>query len=337
MSSALLLVPFAAVFVAIAALTACAVALLMRAVPSPRLPHRISETSLWTALALAPVVIGALGCAALASPNPFLECHCALHELHHPHVCLLHPGFARPLLAPAAYLLGGWALLITPRLARLVRDVAVSARSVRALRRLPTAELDGVTLRITDCATRSAITAGVLAPVIVFDRALWNALTEDARRAVIHHEHAHAERRDGFTLLVLRACAALIPAPTSVGLLERWKEAAETACDLHAAQKLGDAAAVAGALVAVEKARSLPGGSPSTLQAPALGIVAGRDLERRVMTLLCAGPASERRSSLGNDALAVTIASLGAAALTLVWPGSVLHHAIETLIGLFVH
>jgi hypothetical protein len=335
-SSPLVLVPFAAVFVVLAFAVACAVVALTRLIPfdHPR-RSRIPQTSLWAAAALAPIVIGALGCAALASPAPFSGCHCAQHGLHHPHLCLIHPAFAEPLLAPAACLLAAWGLLVAPRLFRLAADVMASERWGRARRRLPAELLDGVPIRLADCADRGAVTAGALAPVIVFDRALWDGLSPEARRAVVHHEHAHAERRDGLTLLALRLCAALFPVPGRSRLIERWREAVEAACDAHAAQTIGDPGTVAAALVAVEKARALP--PRSRVAAPALGVAAGGDLERRVMALLRSDEDAGRRAPLGNDALAVAIVSLGAAALTLAWPGSEFHHAVETLIGLLVH
>jgi hypothetical protein len=36
---------------------------------------------------------------------------------------------------------------------------------------------------------------------------------------------------------------------------------------------------------------------------------------------------------LGNDLLVTSIAALGAGALTIAWPGDLVHHTIETLIG----
>jgi beta-lactamase regulating signal transducer with metallopeptidase domain len=339
MTSPLILVPFAAVFVGLALVGACAVALASR-LSLLSAPESQAPSSLPRALfALAPVIIAVLGCAALASPNPFAACHCTEHGLHHPHLCLRHPGFALPLLIPAACILGAWAIVVAPRVLRLARDVIASERWVRAARRLPLRRVSGVPIRLADDVGRVAFTVGVLTPTIVFDRALWLALSDEERRAVAHHEDAHVKRRDGLTLLALRMCAALCPVLQGARVLEGWRSAVEMACDAHAAETLGDPAAVAGALVAVERARANLPDAPAAAYAPALGIVAGGDLERRVRALLAVEPTRRRRSTtvLGSDLLAVSLVVIGAAALTVAWPGDSFHHATETLIGLFVH
>jgi hypothetical protein len=330
--------PLGAAFVVFGLLSACAVGLVARfALRWSSSGQRLPSTALRAAVVFTPAVLGALGCAALALPNPFVGCHCAEHGLHHPHLCALHLAFALPLVTPSACLLGAWLALTAPGVLRLARDTVASARWTRAVRRLPVVTLDGVAVRLADCGAPSAFTIGALWPIVVVDRVLWRSLSDEERRAVAHHERAHVERRDGLTLLALRLCVALFPSPAGQRLIQAWRAAAEQSCDRYAAGKLGDPAAVAAALVAVEKIRA-QGSQGAALPAHAMGALAGGDLSRRVLALLRADP--PRRDGeplLANDVLATAIVAAGALLLTFVWPGDEFHHAIETLIGHLIH
>jgi beta-lactamase regulating signal transducer with metallopeptidase domain len=211
----------------------------------------------------------------------------------------------------------------------------MSARWAWAMRHLPAVQIEGISLRLADCPSQGAFTIGTLSPLIVCDRVLWRSLSEEARRAIAHHEQAHLARRDGLTLLALRLCMALFPMPAARRLLERWRTAAEHACDRYAAAKLGDPAAVAAALVAVEKIRAQNPQNTATLT-PVLGMLSGGDLARRVLALLESDGAGDPEPLLANDTFAAAIVALGALLLTAAWPGDAFHHAIETLIGHFV-
>jgi Zn-dependent protease with chaperone function len=329
----LLLVPLGAAFVALGLASGwtvgAAARLAARWTPST---WRRAPTALRAAVGFAPAILAALGSAALAFPNPFAGCHCASHGLHHPHLCTTHPIFALPLVMPAACLLGGWFMITARGVFRLVRDTIASARWARLVRCLPVERVDSVALRLADCGARSAFTIGALSPVIVFDRLLWRSLSEEERRAIAHHERGHIERRDGLTLLALRLCFALFPMPAGGRLLEAWRTAAEQACDRHAAAKLGNPAAVAAALVSVEKIRARSQ-DESAIPAHALGVHAGGDLARRVLALIENDEVRDTEPLLANDALAVAIVAFGALLPTIAWPGDAVHHAIETLIG----
>lgn len=326
------LMPFGAVFVSFALASACgvgAVATLVARAPALAKPR---QAALQAAVIFAPALLAAIGCVALAFPDPFAACHCAVHDPHHPHLCAAHPGFALPLIAPSVILLGIWLAVMGPVVYRLARDTIASVRWARELRRLPVTWLDGVALRFTDCGVRSAFTAGALSPVIVFDRTLWRSLPEEARRAIAHHEQGHAQRRDGLTMLALRLCLALFPMPAGGRLLDAWRAAAEHACDRYAAAKLGDAGAVAAALVAVERIQARSS-EQAAIPAPALGALAGSDLVRRVLALLESDGRHDTQRLLANDVLAAAIVMAGALLLTIAWPGDAVHHAIETIIG----
>ncbi len=335
MNALLILVPFAAIFVVAASITAfvwsnLSVFLLRRAAST-------TSTTVHALALFAPWLLATIACLALASPDPFAPCHCTLHGFHHPHLCLAHPLFASSLVTPSLFVLGAWFVVVGPRLFRLMREVIVSTLWVQTIRRSPLREEDSVSFRMHDCGTPSAYTVGVWSPVITVDTTLWEHLSPEERRAVLHHEQGHIERRDGLTLFTLQLCMALSPIPFGARLLDAWKSAAEKACDLHAAAKLGDSASVAETLVSVEKIRGMFPSTNNTHTVPALGVVAGAELEARVIALLDSQPNQIDGSRLGNDVLAVFLMTLGAAALTVVWPGDTLHHAAETLLGLIVH
>jgi Zn-dependent protease with chaperone function len=333
MSALALAVPVGAVFVFVACVSGLLVPLATSALArlETRSPFRSATAS--AAVLLGPWALAALAAVALVSPQPFAGCHCTEHGLHHPHLCLVHPDFAGPLLGPSALVLAAWGLAVAPRVIRLARECLASAAWARAVRRIATSTVDGVSVRVAPCGAATALTVGALSPVIVVDPRLWYALDGDARRAVIHHEAGHRLRGDGLTLLVLRWASALLPFSGGRQTLRNWQSATEVECDAHAAAEVGDPGVVAEALLAAFRARSASpeGASP----AHALAAVAREGLEGRVLALVERSDRS-RAARLGNDVLAVVLVALGAGALTAVLPGDVLHHAIETLIGVMV-
>ncbi|MFS8072099.1 MAG: M48 family metalloprotease, partial [Byssovorax sp.] len=228
MSSLFLVLPLAAVFALIAS-GAAAVLTLVERVPLSLRKRVLRSSTARAGVVFAPIVLAALGCVALAFPNPFLGCHCAQHGLHHPHLCIIHPDFARPLAVPAACLVALWLVLVTARVVRLASEVVASLRWLRAQRGVPVEQIDGVVFRRVDDGSRNAFTIGALSPMIVVDRLLFNALSGEERRAVLLHEHGHVQRRDGLTLLALRLCLSLYPIHAGRSLLGEWRAAAEGA------------------------------------------------------------------------------------------------------------
>lgn len=331
MNALSLVLPVGAVFV----LAACLAGLLVPLATSAL--ARLDVRSPWrsapvcAAVVLAPWALGALAAVALVSPHPFAGCHCTEHGLHHPHLCLVHPSFAEPLGAPAAFVLLAWGLLVAPRVVRLVREGSASAAWVRAIRRAPAASIDGIAVRVAPCGAATALTVGAFSPVIVFDPRLWDTLGPETRRAVLHHEAGHRVRGDGLTLLVLRWAHALLPGSRGERAMGQWQSATELECDAHAATAVKDPGLVAEALLAAFQARSTS--SEGSVPSHALAAVGAEGLEGRVLALV-ERTERDRAARLGNDVLAILLVALGAGALTVVFPGEALHHAIETLIGL---
>ncbi len=343
MSLLSVLIPLCAVFLMVALASAAFVSVLLWLrrrfwAPSSARPYFGASlrrsTTLRAAILAAPLLIAALACLAVISVAFVDGCHCAQHDLHHPHLCFAHPVFAHPLLEAATWFLGVWALLLVPRLLRIGWAVIASRRYQRKIRLAAPTLLGAVAVRIVDCADRSAFTIGALTPLIVFDHELWEALTDEQRCAVVLHEAAHLSRRDGFTLVVLRLCAVLFPRATAKRLIDGWSAAVELSCDRHAAAKLGDETAVADALVAVERARARTPISETGKLATVMTVASSGSIEHRVMALLD-GPADhEPRSALANDVLALTLIAIAAAVATWMSPGDWVHHGVETLAGL---
>jgi Zn-dependent protease with chaperone function len=292
-----------------------------------------SSTALRAGLVLGPALLALLALLVILVPSPLEHCHCFAHGGHHPHLCVSHPWLASPLLGVALPLAVLWLAFAIARCGPVVRDLLRAERWARRLSRNPSERLDGVELRLVDDLALGAFTVGIWRPLVVVDRLLWNGLEHRERLAVIHHEAAHAKRRDALTLACLRLVCAALPWPAQGAWLRAWKAAAEALCDRHAAAQLQDAGCVAMALVSVERLR-LAARHPATL-AGAPGVAAGTDLEARVRCLLD----DDRFGAppLANDLLAIGSVLSGLAAVLLMWPGSVLHHAAESLLGLFPH
>ena len=125
-------------------------------------------------------------------------------------------------------------------------------------------------------------------------------------------------------VVVLLGTAAALGAPVVARhALAAWEHASERLCDHRAADAVGDATAVASALVKLSRA----GGAPI---AGAASFGSGCSVEERVRALLAAPEPGERSAgSLRRAALL----SLALALPLLAALSDPLHHALETLLG----
>jgi hypothetical protein len=326
----LLLVTFSVALLAAWAVAACLSAV-ARCLASWRV--REGSTAIRAAAVLVPLAVGAAVLAVTLLPAPFGSCHCAAHGDGHPHLCIRHPWLAAPLIPWLVPIVTVWASFSAYRVTAVLRDIGKSVRLAAQLRALPVCHVDGIPLRIIDDGSLSAFTVGLWRPVIAIDRGLWDGLGDDERRAVVHHESAHFQRRDALTQACLQLVIALMPWSARSFWPEAWRAAAERVCDRHAASMLHDVTSVAMALVSVERLRLQ---APHRYgMAPALGVAAGSQLELRVRALL--GQRDTSAAPLVSDLLAVGIPLLAAAALMLAWPGSFVHHAAESVLGFLTH
>ncbi|MEZ4222917.1 MAG: M56 family metallopeptidase [Polyangiaceae bacterium] len=332
-----MLLPIAAIFLAVAVLAgALATGIGAWASRTGRAAH---SSAVWAALMVGPLLVALMSTLALVAPEPGAGCHCLRHD-HHLHICLLHPALASPLVYPALAVLGLWLLAALPRMTRQLIAATRGMRTVHRIRRVPPRRIGDTQLRILPCGSPSAFTAGAVAPVIVVDQDLWQRLSTVERAAIVHHESCHVSRADTLTLLVLRCCLALQPwLPSS--LLERWRHATEIACDRHAGNRVGDPSVVAEALVRVSRLRGEAAGCEPLPKEAALGAFGAGGLEARVHALLApeAGSHGASRATVlhANDVLRLLLPALGVGLLVCFWPGDLLHHAIETVIGLVSH
>jgi hypothetical protein len=331
MSEILLLAPAIAVCVLVSGAVGAILHALRRPISSwlskwPSAPSKLCAT-----FSLLPALAGFVALAALMAPGPLAHCHCYSHGGHHLHLCPQHPFLSQSLLQPACVVLAGWLLVAGPRLVRFARQLWASALWVESLRRLPCVVVDGVIVRLREGSGLDAFTAGVFSPLIVVDRPLWDSLSDPERRAVVHHEKAHAQRWDGLSLVSLRLCNALVPWVSREQFIDTWKAASETVCDRRAATAVGDARIVARALLALERIRGAF--RPVSAEAvPVLGMASAATLERRVRGLL--RQTGNNKAIPRNDVLMVSAGAFGAVILTVAWPGNMFHHAVESVLGL---
>ncbi|MBL8740862.1 MAG: hypothetical protein JNK04_07205, partial [Myxococcales bacterium] len=200
-----------------------------------RLPLALARSSrVQAGLVLFPLAIGAFVAISLLSPMSLLSgCHCLAHP-HHVHICFEHTALSAALACFA--LLGGAgalrSLVLWVGVLRGAMDTSdwssrVDTRAVR----------DGV--EVVPELGAHAITVGLWRPRVMVGASLWSSLDADGQRAVEAHEQAHVARRDILTLFCLRLAACALPARFGRHLLDRWRRAAEFACDRAAAQAIG--------------------------------------------------------------------------------------------------
>ena len=301
------------------------------------LEHKVGpqpSTRLRALTALAPGALALVVLLVVLLPSPLSQCHCFAHGDGHPHLCIRHPWLALPLLGFAAPVAIVWLGFAALRVSRVVGELAKGERWARQLRLQPAELIDGVEVRFVDTLGLGAFTVGLRHPVIVVGRDLWRRLNPLERRAVLHHEHAHATRGDVLTQACLRAISAVLPWSLNHGpWLRAWRCATEVICDRHAAMKIGDATSVARTLVSVERLRAEA--RVGHVQSPALGMAAGGDLTLRVQALLDERPAPS--PPLTSDLRPIGVGLLALAMLLVAWPGSLLHHAAESVLGLLTH
>lgn len=305
-----------------ASLLVCGLVLAARGPLSRRGPAT-ERAAARAALVLAPlvglVIVLATGAHSLTALWPGAVDHCAQHG-HHPHLCWVHgAGWAGdplgvvPLAMFAAYFL--------VRVAQRAAARWSAARALEQIARVARPDPGGVLIAPSD--RIFCFAAGAARPRVYVSSAAWAALREDERRAVVAHERAHLAQGDlsaGSWLGVLALVGAPIVAQRVLGL---WRGATERLCDLRAADEV-DATTVASALVALTRAG---GAAPAGLAfASPAGVV------ERVEALLAgvpAGTAAARRVTLGLSFLVTSLAALAALF------ADPLHHALETLLGVF--
>jgi Zn-dependent protease with chaperone function len=263
--------------------------------------------ALLIALCFLPALMASIG---LASD------HCTQHPGHahlclaHAHVPLTQVGIA--LLVLAAALL---AAAIVPELVSVLRTRRWLARLPRSTR-APLADVE-----IVESETPLAFVAGLWRPRAHLASSLVACLPAAQLAAVVHHEQAHARRRDP----LLRLAASVLSRAHLPGLrrvlLRELAVASEQACDAEAARQAGDRLLVAEAILAAERIFEAARPAPTGLAG-----FGGDAVAVRVRALLVAEPPAPATGfPLGTLGIGVTLG------LFLAGP---LHHATEHLLAL---
>lgn len=237
--------------------------------------------------------------------------HCGPHD-HHPHLCLQH-GYWMPFgplwLGVAGILLAGLAVW-----GRLVLRVFRSRRTVQSLVRVSRAQRG---YQVLPDERPMAFSAGLLRPVTVVSEAVLQHLDPIELEVVLTHEAAHALRRDALWRVVMEALLLGMPKASRALLLEDYTLASEEACDRKAIRPGVSADRVAEVLIRMQRlgCHHLEGAPAAT----------GSHLERRVLALLGEPyPGRPRWMRL------IWLAPLG------ILFADPVHHAAETLLGLFL-
>ena len=185
-----------------------------------------------------------------------------------------------------------------------VRDARVLGRLARLRQRL---ELGALTLSESPSIT-SPLVLGMAE--ICLPQGLSRALTDAELDAVLAHELAHLERRDGvwFPMAALLQ-AALWFQPLNHWVLRRFRQTAELACDDRAVELTADPLALARALVQVAE-RALPPGESAL--APTMA-TAGGALVVRVKRLTATRGLPPSAGKWGRSWAMLSLAAIGAA------------------------
>ncbi len=258
--------------------------------------------------------------------------HCREIPGDHVHLCFRH--FSAPDETLPIVFVGALVLVLT--LSRTGRSLGTWIRDRRALASLvwagrPRARPGAGDVIEFDSELPVCVTLGSSSPRILVSTGAIRALGEPGLGAALAHERAHIARGDDRALLIGRI-AALFHLPF-IGrrLLLRWQQESELVCDAFAAERTGNPADVADAILRVHRALLLVR-TPSAMCAGApLCQTSDVLLARRVHALLEGSPSPESAphaaipSFRGALVLFVSLAVLEAPQL---------HHALESALGL---
>jgi MFS family permease len=247
--------------------------------------------------------------------------HCLRHGDQHVHLCLSHlPGqLGNVSSCLLLVLIAGW---LSVRAARAMRQLRRASERASRLREhsLSDAEL-GASVLPTPRAL--CFIAGVFRPTLFLSRGLLDGVTPEQLAVILHHERAHAVRRDILLRLVAQAATLFMWPPVRARLLQALELSAEQSCDEVAASRVGDRLQVAETILRVERLLQR-----ATRLSP-VSIAFGGDTVPRVTALL---EAPRRSGSTLSLFAAFALVSCGVLASS-----APLHHLTESLLGALVH
>ena len=322
------LIGFALVFVLVAwtASAASGIALMLSAKTLRRLGSAAEKRAAGLALVVPPI-FGGLIAVSLAGYSVFPGLlggvdHCDSHG-HHLHLCLIHGGEWSS-RAWALSLISALSAIVLVRVIQLVDTVVRGQRRIRVVER-SSIRIGGDKVPVFRSPSKQpfCFVAGFRAPRIFVASSAWDHSSSEEREAMLGHEHSHVENGDLWRSVALSVCA-LFGAPLLGAQFKRlWGEATERLCDRLAADRTGDSASLAAALVKVARGPRYVGvlsflPRPESVKDRVIAVLSqertGRSLAKHM-----------RRGAFG--VVAITFV----ATATLADP---LHHALETLLGL---
>jgi Zn-dependent protease with chaperone function len=279
-------------------------------------------------LSIAPLVFAAAGVLAVLMPSllgsfwPEFD-HCLGHDDHHVHLCLVHlPRHLGNAPSWLVLMLGsGW---ISVKASMTVAELYRASKCAERLRMHGRGDAD-LGASILPTTAPLCLLVGVLKPTLFLSQGLLGGVGREQIAVILHHERAHAARRDILVRLVARAGALFMLPRQRARVLDALELAAEQSCDEVAASSVGDRLQVAEAILKVERLLQPMTSGMASLAASFCGVT----VPERVSALLRA----PRRS--GN----VLILGLGFALMLcgVLAASGPLHHATESLLETLVH
>jgi Zn-dependent protease with chaperone function len=300
-------------------------------------PLVLSGTSSWSPerrhralllLSIAPGVIAAFGVLAVLAPSllgflwPVYD-HCLRHDDHHVHLCLVHlPEHLGNAPSWIVLVLGvGW---LSVRAVGALAELYRASKCARQLRVHGTGDPE-LGAHILPTAAPLCLLVGLVSPTLFLSEGLLAGIGRDQLAIILHHERAHAARRDVLVRLVARAGTFFLLPRVRAHVLAALELAAEQSCDEVAASHAGDRLQVAETILKVERLFQ----TATSGIAPLAVAFGGVTVPERISALLEA----PRRS--GNvRGLAVGFALMLCGVLATSAP---LHHMTESLLEALVH
>jgi Zn-dependent protease with chaperone function len=276
-------------------------------------------------LSLVPIVLGLAGLLAALLPSLLAlrwpaHDHCAAHH-GHVHLCFLHPPAHAANAASwilLALAIGWFSVRSADSLAGLLRASRVAARLLD-----PRYDNAALGARVLPIETPLCLLVGVVRPAVVVSEGLVALVSPADLAVMLHHERAHAIRRDTLLRLLADAATLFVWRPMRAGLLRALTLAAEQSCDEAAGRAVGDRLLVAEVILKVERLLQTPSGL-----APVAASFGG-DVPARVEALL------EPPRTSGTLSRPLALAAL--ATLGLLAASAPLHHVTESLLGALTH
>ncbi len=268
------------------------------------------------AVAIVPIVVGALAVATLLFQSTMGVDHCEAHG-HHAHLCIAHGTQ----WIDRSWVVVALAIVTATMLGRTVIVAASFLRGARSIRALHALSRDAGAVRLVESDRAFCFVAR---PGVYVSSRVWTSLSEGERAALVAHESAHIRQGDLRTRAVLEAFLVFAAPLVGDRVRSTWLAASERLCDAHAASVTGEPEVVASAMLSMCRLQA-------TRPAPAFGFTPTvGEVEDRVRAVLAGGPLGERAAVVLGRAVIASCVALAIAGVVAAEP---IHHAFETLLG----